>query len=128
MTEKHTYLSAVEILNFPDREPVEEYIPAWNTYIRLAPLTAQDRVRHQNELAMAYKDGKLAKLDSYQCHLVVKSAVDADGKPLFNMSQLPALLQKHGGAIEQIYRCILEISGMAAEDVEDAAKNSLTTA
>ena len=112
MTEQRR-LSAVEILSASDAVIVDVDVPEWGTVVSLRTLSAAE--------AMDFND-KIKKNDKEApARLVILSAVDAEGQPLFSEKDLGALQRKSLKAILRLQKEAMKLNGLS-EDA-DAVKN-----
>lgn len=121
-------LTAAAILAAQDlrREWVE--VPEWGggVYVQAMPGLALDQYE-QRMLARrtVEKDGKTVKinLDNTRAELVVLTACDEQGAPIFTLDQVEALGKKSGAALNRVVTAAQRLNGMTEKDVEQLAKN-----
>lgn len=107
------FLSADDILGSND----VEYAPvkAWNGILRLKSLTAGDMIEfiQANEGAAKHSAG---------IRLIIKSAVDKHGVPLFGPTHQEAIKKKNTKVTNQVIDAILKLNGLD-KDAQKSAKN-----
>lgn len=124
-TEQNTYLSKDDILKAEDL-PVEEVeVPEWGGVVRVRGLSALERDRYELQMHNFRKDTSKANV---RAPMVVRCAVDADGKRLFTDSDAEPLAKKSGAALDRVWDKVRELSGMDTDDddgrsVEDRAED-----
>ena len=111
-------LTAEDILNTDDKEYVIVPVPQWKGSVRLKTLTAGEAMEFAK---LANKKDKLS--ENLIVHLVSKSAVDEDGKLLFNKEQSGKLIDKNFGAFKIIQEAALKLNGLDDDDAVENAKN-----
>lgn len=126
MSEQRTFLGRDAILALSDLETVEVYVKPWNTYVHVKSMSAGQR----NKLAalMLRGSGKDVDIDVTQipgamANVVVWCAVDANGVRLFDDSDIDALNEKSGDALQVIFDAALRVSGLGDDDAKSIAKN-----
>ena len=121
-----TYLGRDAILALHDLETAEVYVPKWNTTVRVKSMSAGQR----NKLAalMIASSGRdfdvdLSQLPGVMANVVAWCCVDETGKRLFQDSDVDALNEKHGDALQTIFDAAMRVSGLGDDDAEAVAKN-----
>lgn len=121
-----TYLGRDAILALHDLETAEVYVPKWNTTVRVKSMSAGQR----NKLAalMITSSGRdfdvdLSQLPGVMANVVAWCCVDETGKRLFQDSDVDALNEKHGDALQTIFDAAMRVSGLGDDDAEAVAKN-----
>lgn len=134
MTTKRRLLSAAEILAAPDA--VREEVPTdeWGegTAVLVQAMNVAQRAAWRLWEFARNGDGNLVPRDEvdFRASLVICSAVDESGKPLFERSQLDALMEKSIAPMDRIADVAMRLSRLRAEDQEAAraALDPTTTA
>lgn len=121
-----TYLGRDAILALQDLETAEVFVPKWDTTVRVKSMNAGQR----NKLAalMLKDSGKdfdvdVTKLPGVMAHVVAWCCVDDGGKRMFADSDVDALNEKHGDALQVIFDAAMRVSGLGDDDAETVAKN-----
>ena len=108
-----------------DDLPIEVVeVPEWNGKIRVRTLTGRERDRLEADLLNSKKNGAGINLDNVRAKLVVATAIDEAGKPLFARGDEEWLGGKSGAALSRVAAVALRLGGLSTADVEDLAKNS----
>ena len=116
-------LSAEEILNAPDLQPVLVPTPEWGGAVYVRPLESWEQDDWECRVAEA-KEAKEFMPSQARSRVAIMGLCRVDGSPLFTATQLKALSKKCSAPINRIVQKILEISGMKEDAVEKAEKNS----
>lgn len=114
-------LTADEIFAVDDVEYVDVPMPEWSKgeevrSVRLRTLTHDELMAYTDEI----KDPEKAKQGNVL--IVVRSAVKADGSPLFTHAQAAGLRMKSAKAFSRLARAAIKLNGVRQQEVE-AAKN-----
>lgn len=122
----NTYLGRDAILALPDLDTEDVYVPKWDTTVRVKSMSAGQR----NKLAGLMLKGSgrdfdidITQLPGVMANVVAWCAVDEDGKRMFKDSDVDALNEKHGDALQVIFDAAMRVSGLGDSDVGDIAKN-----
>lgn len=112
-------LTADEIFNVNDIETVDIEVPEWKKsdgtagVIRLKMMSAADLSAYTDAVDGAAKRNAMVIL-------IMKSAVKADGTPLFDKMQLERLKTKSVKAYSRLQKEILRINGLGPDDAKNA--------
>lgn len=108
-------LSAQAILDAADLEPVEVEVPEWGSIVVLRPLSARE--------AMQFATTEKGKPDDPEsmARLLVMSAINEDGSPLFTADDVKAINKKSMRAMMRLQNAALELNGLK-EEAKKAAK------
>lgn len=121
------YLSREEILNIPDIQIEDVFVPEWNTNVRVRGLTGTERDAFEEASLQRYgKKGQTREvnLKDFRARLSAWSMVDENGKRLFSDSDIPALGKKAAAALQRIFDVASRLSGLSESDVDELIKNS----
>lgn len=105
-------LSAEEIIEAPDLEERELFIPEWKGSIKLKSLTKAAHAEMRRNAVV----GDDFDLDLYDIQIFIHGVVE----PKFTEDQAQALLEKNAGVIERVNRTIVQISGLTPEALKSA--------
>lgn len=109
---RETIFSANDILS----EAVE--IPEWGVTVEVRTMTAADRTTLQTNSTSA--DGKV-DMTKFMPAVVIATVHDPEtGEPVFQQSDIPALLSKSGVVVERLAQKALQMSGMEASSADTA--------
>lgn len=126
-------LTRAEILAADDipRELVE--VPEWGGSVYVRGLTAMERSEFENlMLGLENRRIKVGKSDDMTIQMDMRvlrvrlsalCMVDEKGNRLFGDDEVEALGRKSADALNRIFVVAQRLSGMASDDVEDAAGN-----
>ncbi len=119
-----TVLSREAILGADDLKTESVEIEEWGGLILIRTLTGRERDRLEADLLNSKKNGATINLDNVRAKLVVATAMDEDGKQLFQPSDEGKLGDKSGAALSKAAAVAQRLGGLSTADVEDLAKNS----
>lgn len=109
------FLSADGVIGTNDIE--YDTIPAWGGKLRIQSLTAGDLI----EWSEANDSGEAKRTAGLR--LIVKSAVDKDGKLIFIDKHIAKLREKSHKETEKVVKGILKLNAMLVKSQDTAAKN-----
>jgi imidazoleglycerol phosphate dehydratase HisB len=111
-------LTRQEILGADDLQLDEHAVPEWGGTVYLRALTSAER----EQLEGRVRQGTV--VEGLREQLVAAAVVDVSGRALFTPADVPALAEKNGAVMDRLATAILRLSGMGAQAVEEAEKNS----
>lgn len=111
------------ILAAPDIVTEEVFVAEWGGKVSIRRLTGEERDRWE-QVVEDNKRGKRVDVGGLKAHLIILSAVDADGKKLFRPSDAEALNAKSSRAIADLFAVSARLSGLTSDDVGDLLGNS----
>lgn len=113
-------LTAEQIFGAPDlkMEPME--VPEWDGSINIRVVSGKQRDIIVEEAQRSLKSGKEDKVKAKVIHFAV---CDDEGKPVFSLDQVPALMDKNGVVIDRIIAKAMEINGLDEKSEKDAEEN-----
>lgn len=123
MAKNSRILTAEQILGMDDLNTVEVEIPEWKTpdgepgVVRLRALTAREALTFQKQMQSNSKAREDAMIN-----IVILSAVNEDGEPLFNKSQTELLREKSVRVFTRLQKEAMKLNGFNT-DKEDEVKN-----
>ena len=110
------------ILGADDLTIEEVEVPEWGGLVRIRSLTGRERDRLEGDLLK--KNGQGVNLDNVRAKLVVATAIDENGKQLFQPGDAAKLGEKSGAALSKVASVAQRLGGLSTADVEELAKNS----
>ncbi len=118
-----TYLTREGILNATDLtlEPVE--VPEWGGNVLVRGLTGAERDAYEASIVKQVGNKARMDMENMRAKLVALCLVDENGKRLFTQADAEALGKKSGAALQRVFAAAQRLSGLAGEDLEEAAKN-----
>ncbi len=115
------------ILGALDRKPTRVEMPMWGGIVLMAPMTGEARDRFEAD-TLTLKERNTQdpnkSLHNFRARLVSLCLVDEAGVLLFTASDVAALGEKSGAALDRLFDCAREINGMTEADVEELSGNS----
>lgn len=118
------YASRQDILDIPDIETRDVWVPEWQTHVRVRALSSleRDEILESNRVGKGRRERVTIK--GIEAKFVTAAAVDETGKRLFQRSDFDRLSTKSAGAVSRIYAAIADMSGLGDEAAEEARGNS----
>jgi hypothetical protein len=109
------------IFNANDLTRKEVDVPEWGCKVYLRSWSGQDRAR----LLKLHHDSQKRPdvLGEFNAWVLVLSAVDQDGKPVFTDQDLTGLQKKSGAVLDRLAKDALELNGLTSGAVDAAEKN-----
>lgn len=109
-------LSAKAILSAFDRKFEDVPVPEWGGDVRIAVMSGITR----DEFTATKSDG----FSDFQARLLLATAIDADGAPLFTGDQIAALQSRSSEILDRLTEIAMRVNAMGEKAQEDVAKNS----
>jgi hypothetical protein len=98
-------------------------VPEWGGEIRIRGLAGDERDDFEAKSLVKRKGAREVNLKNLRARLVAACAINEDGSPLFNTSDVLRLGQKSAAAIERLFKVAQKLSGMSDQDVEELASD-----
>lgn len=100
-------------------------VPEWGGPVIIRGLTAKERDQYDREIVSVDNQGrtKLGRLDNLRALLLVRCIVDDNHERLFRDADAKMLGEKSSKVVGELYEIASRLSGMRAEEVEEAAEN-----
>lgn len=117
-----TYKSAADILALDDIPTKEVHVPEWGTTVRLRGMTGAERDRLEASLVEQKGQDIKQNLEDYRAKIIIATAVDEKGYPLFEAKHIKKLSGKSAKALDRLADEGAKLSGMSQEDVEELTK------
>jgi len=114
-----TILSKDAILGARDIQTEDVDVPEWGGTVRVAVMSGLAR---DNFIAM--QEGGKQKYSEFQARIIVVTAVDEAGQPLFTVEDIDALRAKSKAVLDRLTDVAVRINKMDVQAVEEAGKNS----
>lgn len=112
-------LSKSEILAARDLESQVVEVPEWGGAVRVRVMSGLAR----DEFYARQAEGKLP-YSQFCASVLVATLIDDAGNALFEEADIAALRGKSQAAMDRVLAVALKLNGLAANAVEEAAKNS----
>ena len=119
-----TILGKKAILDADDLTVESVEVDEWGGWMMIRTLTGRERDRLEADLLNGQKKNGGVNLDNVRAKLIVATAVDEDGNPLFQPSDAKELGGKSGAALSKVAIVAQRLAGLSSVDVEELAKNS----
>lgn len=117
-------LTKQQIWDAPDQVCEEVLVPEWGGSIRIRSLNGHERDHYESSSVTFKGSERTINLRNIRARLVVLSAIDDNGQPLFDQtSDVIRLGQKSAAALNRVFERCQKISGLTNEDVEELAGN-----
>jgi len=114
-----TILSKDAILGARDIQTEDVDVPEWGGTVRVAVMSGLAR---DNFIAM--QEGGKQTYSQFQARIIVVTAVDEAGQPLFTVEDIDALRAKSKAVLDRLTDVAVRINKMEVQAVEEAGKNS----
>lgn len=113
------FLSREAILAASDYKVEVVDVPEWGGQVKVKGLTGRER--DEFEAGMFVRRGREMVRDTanLRARLVVLTALDEAGNPLFQRDDVKELGEKAGSALDRIYEAAAKLSGIMESDLED---------
>ena len=113
--------SLADILAIEDIAYETVFVPEWGRSVRLVSLTGLER----NRIAVAAREqAKRTGEDEanlyFQARVIAASMVDGEGTHIATQADAEALMKKNGGALTRLFMVAMRLSGMGAEEEQEA--------
>ncbi len=119
-----TLLTRDAILKADDMTYEVVEVPEWGGSVRVKALNGTERDAFEASLVMGKGKSATVNLQNMRAKLVTQTAVDENGKALFDFADIGALGRKSASALERVFAAARRLSGLSDEDVEELTKNS----
>ena len=110
-------LTREDILNVKDIQQEEVFIKEWGGSVTVQSLSGKRRSEIMD--ACMSDKGKMNTGKLYPA-LMVAGCVE----PVFTRADSEAINERNSGALEKVCKVIMRLSGISADDLEEAEKNS----
>ncbi|ARK96168.1 hypothetical protein [Burkholderia pseudomallei] len=122
-----TILNRAAILAANDLATVTVDVSEWGGAVIIRSMTGAQRDAYETSLMTKDASGRYTiDTENMRAKLVIFTAVDETGTPLFTLDDLPALASKNAAVIERMFVAAQRINGLSKDAVADAEKNSVS--
>ncbi|KVG31453.1 hypothetical protein WJ30_14925 [Burkholderia diffusa] len=122
-----TILNRAAILAANDLATVTVDVPEWGGAVIIRSMTGAQRDAYETSLMTKDMSGRYTiDTENMRAKLVIFTAVDETGTPLFTPDDLSALVGKNAAVIERLFVAAQRINGLSKDAVADAEKNSVS--
>jgi hypothetical protein len=116
-------LSRDDILKAEDLVTEEVDVPEWGGTVLVRGLTGRERDVFEASV-FTERGGKAVRdLANTRAKLAARAMVDEDGKRLFTDSDVAALGEKSGAALDRVFAVASRLSGLADDDVKEMTQD-----
>ena len=112
-------LTKEQIFATDDIVTKEVEVSEWNGAVLIKSLTAKQRDLFEASILEDKGDNKKVILKNIRAKLVQRTAVDAEGKLLFFVTDIDAISEKNASPVDKLFTVAQELSGLTKKDVED---------
>lgn len=122
-------LSRDQILAADDRPSEEIDVPEWGGAVRVRGLSGQGRDEYFASMTVVRKPGERPSMDTANAtaKLVARCIVGEDNEPMFTQSDVHALGELSGIALDRVFTVAQRLSGLSEEDMAELGKASEPT-
>ncbi len=117
-------LSKEQILAVDDRKTEVVSVPEWGGDVIVGVMSGTERDAFEQSVVDTGGGNVTTNLANIRAKLCARCIVDADGKRVFNNSDIVALGEKSSAALDRIFGIAQRLNGLTADEVEQLAKNS----
>ncbi len=116
-------LSRDAILGASDIKTEDVNVPEWGGVVRVKGLTAAQRDKFEAESMSGNGKNRDLNMANIRARLIALAIVDEEGKTLFTSSDVKALGEKSGAAIDRVFGVASRLSGIGEADVAELSGN-----
>lgn len=113
-------LSRDQILDADDLQRKEVTVKEWGGSVFVRSMTGSERDAWEQSIIA----GAERNLDNIRARLVVLTAVDAEGRRIFENDDADALGKKSAKALDRLFAAASRLNGLGRADIEELAGNS----
>lgn len=117
-------LSKAAIFGADDRRYEDVPVPEWGGAVRLRSLTGSERDAYEASIEKQVGGKTVRDVRNFRARLVVLSAIDEEGRPLFERNDVVALSNRSAAALDRLFEVACRLSGISENDVEELEGNS----
>lgn len=122
-----TILNRATILAANDLATETVDVSEWGGAVIIRSMTGAQRDAYETSLMTKDASGRYTiDTENMRAKLVIFTAVNEAGAPLFTLNDLPALAGKNAAVIERLFVAAQRINGLSKDAVADAEKNSVS--
>lgn len=116
-------LSKEAIWQAQDMVSVDVEVPEWGGSIRLRGLHGFERDNFEAKSVQGIGQNVKVNSRNLRARLIAMCAVNEDGSPMFEASDVIHLGTKSAKALDRVFDACLRLNGMSQRDVEDLTEN-----
>lgn len=112
-------LSKEAIFGADDRRYEDVPCPEWGGTVRLRSLTGSERDAYEASIEKQVGNKVVRDVRNFRARLVVLSAINEDGTPLFERNDVVALSNRSAAALDRLFDVACRLSGISDDDVKE---------
>lgn len=98
-------------------------VPEWGGQIRIRALSGAERDAFEAKSVITKGNDRQINTKNLRARLIAATAINEDGSPMFEPSDVLHLGQKSAKALERLFDVARKLSGMTAKDVDELTEN-----
>lgn len=98
-------------------------VPEWGGTVRIRALSGSERDAFESKSLIKRGNDRELNTRNLRARLIAATAIDEEGKALFEPSDVIHLGQKSAKALERLFDAARKLSGMTAADVDELTEN-----
>jgi len=112
-------LTADEILAQDDTKTEDVEVPEWSALVTIRSLTGIERDKLEAAMVTEKGGNRSVNFQNFRAKLIAATAIDAEGRHLFDQSQVAALGRKNAQALSRLFNVASRLSGYSDDDVKE---------
>jgi hypothetical protein len=117
------FLTRTDILEADDTRYETVQCPEWGGDVRLRSISGAKRDAYESSLMEERGGSRKMNLRNARAKLIVLTAVDEDGRPLFTSDDLRALGAKNAAPLDRLFDAARKLAGMSDDDIDKMTEN-----
>lgn len=117
------FLTRDDILQAKDINSKEVPVPEWGGVVLVKGLNGTQRNAYEESLIKMNGKNVGMNMQNATAKLVALTVVDEDGNQVFQQSDVEALGQKSGAALNRVYEVAQQLSGLSDKDMDELTGN-----
>lgn len=118
------FLTGEQILAADDR-PIETVaVPEWGGDVRVRGVNGRGRDEYFASMTVQRGTQRVMDTENATAKLVARCIVGEEGEPMFTQSDVHALGEKSGVALDRVFTVAQRLSGLSEQDMEELGKAS----
>lgn len=116
-------LSKEQILQADDLPRELVSVPEWGGEVYVRTMTGAERDAYEKSILDQRGPDGNKNMENIRAKLCAKTIVSESGELLFSNSDIVALGNKSGAALDRVFDVAIRLNGLSSKDVKDLAKN-----
>ncbi len=117
------YLSKDQILDAEDRTYEDVECPEWGGTVRLRSISGRQRDEYEQSMVEQRGNDRKINMRNARAKLIVLTACDELGQPLFTADDLRRLGSKNAKPLDRLFTKAQALVGLSDEDVDRLTEN-----